>query len=108
MKHESLTLQITKLNCGSCVARAEKAVRDVEGVSEVAVNLASETATVVFDSPATLATITDALETAGYPAAEEQITFDIELRLHTAAFLARHGVAELAFRVGVSSGVRFF
>ena len=78
MKHESLTLQITKLNCGSCVARAEKAVRDVEGVSEVAVNLASETATVVFDSPATLATITDALEMAGYPAAEEQITFDIE------------------------------
>ena len=30
------------------------------------------------------------------------------LRLYTAAFLARHGVAELAFRVGVSSGVRFF
>lgn len=74
----SLTLQITKLSCGSCVARAEKALRDVAGVSDVAVNLASETATVTFASPATPAALTDALAAAGYPAAVDQITLDIE------------------------------
>ncbi|MFO8125580.1 heavy metal translocating P-type ATPase, partial [Yoonia sp.] len=78
MKKTSLTLQITKLSCGSCVARAEKALRDVEGVSDVAVNLASETATVTFASPATPAALIDALAAAGYPAAVDQITLDIE------------------------------
>ena len=77
MKHSSLTLQITKLSCGSCVARAENALRTVAGVTDVAVNLASETATVSFDSPATPTTIKEALSAAGYPAVEDQITLDI-------------------------------
>lgn len=78
MTQTSLTLQITKLSCGSCVARAEKALKSVDGVVDVAVNLASETATVVFESPATSAQIVDALSTAGYPAAIDQIMLDIE------------------------------
>ncbi len=77
MTHSSLTLQISKLSCGSCVARAEKALRAVDGVDDVAVNLASETAAISFDSPATSATITQALSEAGYPAVEDQVTLDI-------------------------------
>ena len=78
MTDQSLTLQISKLSCGSCVARAEKALSHVAGVSSAAVNLASETAAVTFDNPATPSRITDALEDAGYPAAVTQITFDVE------------------------------
>ncbi len=78
MKQTFLTLQITKLSCGSCVARAEKALQSVDGVTEASVNLASETATVTLESPATPAMIADALEAAGYPAAVDQVTLDIE------------------------------
>ena len=78
MTQTSLTLQITKLSCGSCVARAEKALKSVDGVADVAVNLASETATVVFENPATPAQFVDALSAAGYPAATDQIMLDIE------------------------------
>lgn len=78
MTETSLTLQITKLSCGSCVARAEKALCDVDGVQDVAVNLASETAKVTFGYPATPTLITDALMSAGYPAATDQIVFNIE------------------------------
>ncbi|WP_400083579.1 heavy metal translocating P-type ATPase [Yoonia sp. R78084] len=77
MTKSSLTLQISKLSCGSCVARAENALRAVDGVNEVAVNLASESAVVGFDAPATPASITEALATAGYPAIAEQVTLDI-------------------------------
>lgn len=78
MKKTSLTLQITKLSCGSCVARAEKALQDVDGVTDATVNLAAESATVSFHSPASPAAITQALAAAGYPAAIDQITLDIE------------------------------
>ena len=78
MTQTSLTFQITKLSCGSCVARAEKALQSVDGVADVAVNLASETATVVYENPAAPAQIVDALSVAGYPAAIDQIMLDIE------------------------------
>lgn len=77
MTQSSLTLQISKLSCGSCVARAENALRAVDGVGEVAVNLASESALVGFDAPATPATMTKALAAAGYPAVVDQVTLDI-------------------------------
>ena len=77
MTHSSLTLKVSKLSCGSCVGRAEKALRAVDGVDDVAVNLASETAVVGFDAPATPATISGALSAAGYPAVVDQVTLDI-------------------------------
>ena len=78
MTQTSLTLQITKLSCGSCVARAGKALQSVDGVADVAVNLAPETATVVFENPAAPAQFVNALSAAGYPAAIDQIMLDIE------------------------------
>jgi Cu+-exporting ATPase len=77
MNTEMIKLQLTGLSCGSCVGRAEAALRAVAGVSNVAVNLASETATVDFTSPATQADITTALKNAGYPAQTETIVLEV-------------------------------
>ncbi len=77
MSKTSFTLQLTQLSCGSCVARAEKVLRDVAGVTEASVNLATEAARVTFDAPATPAKITVALAQAGYPAQADHITLDI-------------------------------
>ncbi len=60
---------ISGLSCASCVSRVDKALRGIEGVTEVRVNLADETATVHY-----LPTLTDtralsqASTDAGYPA----------------------------------------
>ena len=67
----TLTFPVDGLHCGSCVGRAEKALQSVEGVGDVNVNLAAETATVTLDRPDATAAITSALEAAGYPARTE-------------------------------------
>src|SRR5512140_492034 len=46
---ETLTLPVEGMTCAMCVARVEKALKKVEGVSAAAVNLATEKATVEFD-----------------------------------------------------------
>ncbi len=48
----SVSLMIEGMSCASCVARIEKAIRAVPGVSDVAVNLATERAEVHFSGPA--------------------------------------------------------
>ncbi|MGL1747225.1 heavy-metal-associated domain-containing protein, partial [Vibrio parahaemolyticus] len=47
----TLSLPLNGLSCASCVARVERALRAVPGVSEARVNLASETAQVDGDAP---------------------------------------------------------
>ena len=74
---ETLKMQLSGLSCGSCVGRAEKAIRSVAGVSDVAVNLASESATVSFSRPANTAQISQALSTAGYPAEVAQTVLEV-------------------------------
>ena len=74
---ETLKMQLSGLSCGSCVGRAEKAIRSVAGVSDVAVNLASESATVSFSRPANTAQISQALSTAGYPAEVAQSVLEV-------------------------------
>jgi Cu+-exporting ATPase len=60
-------LQIGGMTCASCVARVERALRAVPGVADVAVNLATETATV--HAPAVeSAALRAAVEAAGYDA----------------------------------------
>ncbi|MDF1514198.1 MAG: heavy-metal-associated domain-containing protein [Anaerolineae bacterium] len=43
------TLKIEGMSCQMCVKHVTKALRDLKGVSEVAVNLESNTATVTYD-----------------------------------------------------------
>lgn len=62
-------LHIDKMNCGSCVGRVERALAAVNGVVEVSVNLASETATIGYLVGATNPNdIAKAATIAGYPA----------------------------------------
>jgi Cu+-exporting ATPase len=60
----SMSLLLTGLTCASCVARVERALRAVPGVTDARVNLASETAQV--DGESTPASLTAAVERAGY------------------------------------------
>jgi len=63
-----LVLDVIGMTCGSCVGRVDKAVRGVEGVRDVTVNLATATATVEPGSVG-LQAIIDAIRQAGYGAA---------------------------------------
>ncbi|MEK9970469.1 MAG: heavy metal-associated domain-containing protein, partial [Ferrovibrio sp.] len=45
----SLDLPITGMSCASCAGRVEKALQAVPGVASASVNLASESAHLVFD-----------------------------------------------------------
>ncbi|MDW8213867.1 MAG: heavy metal translocating P-type ATPase [Roseiflexaceae bacterium] len=64
---ERVDIPITGMTCASCAARVEKALRNVPGVIEASVNLASEHATVTF-TPAdvTWSDLVAAIENAGY------------------------------------------
>ncbi|TMV03387.1 heavy metal translocating P-type ATPase [Ruegeria sediminis] len=70
--------QVEGMSCASCVGRVERALGAVPGVNSASVNLASESAQVSFSAPATVAQLVDALGDAGYPAATDEITLDVE------------------------------
>jgi len=59
---------ITGMTCASCSARIEKVVGRLEGVSEAAVNLATEKLTVTYDGNLTVDDIIAAVEKAGFGA----------------------------------------
>jgi len=64
---EKISLPVEGMTCASCVARVEKSISKVEGVSDVVVNLATEKATFNIDtSIAQLDSIKEVVEEAGY------------------------------------------
>ncbi len=78
MYHSStLKMQIEGMNCASCVGRIEKALNSASGVSNVSVNLASESVQLNYDETLTPKDIADTLQQAGYPAVSESITFNV-------------------------------
>lgn len=62
----TLTFDVEGMTCASCVGRVEKALTRVEGVSTVAVNLATETATVTMSPGVTPDALSAAVTGAGY------------------------------------------
>lgn len=68
-RKSSVRLSIEKMSCASCAGRVDKALAAAAGVINVSVNLAADTATVVFlegvTSPSALAEVST---NAGYPA----------------------------------------
>ena len=48
------TLHISGMHCASCVGKVEAALANVDGIDQVAVKLAAETARISLDAPATL------------------------------------------------------
>lgn len=64
---ESLTLEVSGMSCGHCVARVDKALKSIPGVTVETVNIG--TASVSFDPAKTSATaIAESVVEAGYPA----------------------------------------
>jgi Cu+-exporting ATPase len=66
-KEKQITLPITGMTCANCVATIERNIKKVDGVSQAAVNLSSERATVEFNPD--LASIDDVIgriQRAGY------------------------------------------
>ena len=51
-RKETETLKVGGMHCASCVATVEKVLKGIEGVSDASVNLATETARVIYDPDA--------------------------------------------------------
>jgi Cu+-exporting ATPase len=67
---QQATLQVTGMTCASCVAHVERALRELPGVSQAIVNLATGTAKVEFDpSQVSLEQMAQAIREVGYEAA---------------------------------------
>jgi Cu+-exporting ATPase len=73
--NQSLSVGIQGMTCASCSARVEKVLKQLPGVTDATVNLATETATI---SGATdLATVQHAIEKAGFTVPTESCSLDI-------------------------------
>nr|MCU0333022.1 heavy metal translocating P-type ATPase [Ignavibacteriaceae bacterium] len=67
IKLEKISAPVDGMTCASCVARVEKSISKIEGIKNVAVNLATEKATFEIDSSiASLNQVEKAIEDAGY------------------------------------------
>ncbi len=71
------TLSIDGMSCASCVGRVDKTLAALEGVHDVSVNLATETAHLTVDDPSQLIQAAEALEALGYPARHDSVTLNI-------------------------------
>ena len=78
-----ITLQLGGMSCAGCVGRVERALAGVDGVQQVAVNLAAQTARMDVQDNSQLLAVEQALQQAGYPA--EQQTRQIQLNNLTCA-----------------------
>ncbi len=70
VKLAELSLKVDGMTCASCSARVERALRQVPGVAEASVNLATEKASVTLAGEVSAHTLVAALQRAGYEATE--------------------------------------
>lgn len=85
---QTLRLPLTGLSCASCVKRAETALAGAEGVTQASVNLATETATATIENLDALPAALNALDRAGYPAAQETVRLSVD-GMHCASCVGR-------------------
>lgn len=73
-----ITFRVDGMTCASCVGHVGNALKEVPGVSDAQVNLATEAATVEFDpNRASPADLMNAVDSAGYTAVPETVTLNI-------------------------------
>jgi len=65
------TISVKGMSCQHCVASVTKALNEIEGISNVAVDLAKGTATFNEKNPVALATIKKAIAAIGFEVTEE-------------------------------------
>ena len=75
--NQSVLLSIEGMSCASCVGRVDRALSGLEGIGDVSVNLANETARMTVDGPERLAEAADTLDKLGYPARRASVTLNI-------------------------------
>ena len=68
MKTVEYNFFVEDMSCASCVSRVEKALKKIDGVIDVSVNLATEKATVNANANVELETLMSAVDKAGYHA----------------------------------------
>ena len=74
----ALSLPVHGMSCASCVGRVEKAVRQVPGVAEVSVNLATERIHIQPAGPLDTAAVVQAIEKAGYEVPSQTVELAVE------------------------------
>ncbi|NLC36236.1 MAG: copper-translocating P-type ATPase [Alcaligenaceae bacterium] len=74
----SISLPVEGMTCASCVGRVEAALRKVEGVEEVSVNLATERADLQVAPGTRRQSLIDAIEKTGFDVPASTIELDIE------------------------------
>ena len=77
-QNSQVSLGIDGMSCASCVGRVDRTLSSMGGVSDVAVNLASESARLTVDDPARLPEVAETLDKLGYPARTTRVTLNIE------------------------------
>lgn len=75
---QSISLPIAGLSCASCVKRAETAIGAVEGVSNVAVNLATERASFSPAKPEQVKQVIDAIQKAGFKVPRQTVQLEVD------------------------------
>lgn len=74
----NLTLPVTGMTCASCISHVEKALKELPGVSNVIVNLATNKASLSYDpSKIKLLEMKKAIEDTGYGVLLSEITLDV-------------------------------
>ncbi|QNG20643.1 heavy-metal-associated domain-containing protein [Rhodococcus triatomae] len=66
----AITVTVTGMTCGHCVASVREEVGEIDGVTSVDVDLASGRVTVEADRPIDRSTLAAAVDEAGYQLAE--------------------------------------
>ncbi len=74
----SLTLPVEGMTCASCVGRVERALKEVPGVTDAVVNLATERATVTASTSVDPAKIVAAIERSGYSVPAGMVDLSVE------------------------------
>ncbi len=78
MTEQNVSIPVRGMTCASCVAHVEHALRGVDGVEDVAVNLATERATLRFDPQAVrMADLVRAVQETGYEVPTETVILPI-------------------------------
>lgn len=77
-KFVTFRIPIRGMTCASCANRIENAVRKVQGVHAVTVNLATELATVELENSSVLSAVLDAVNRAGYEVPSEEASLKVK------------------------------
>ncbi len=99
--------EIEGMTCASCVAHVEKSLKNLEGVTQVSVNLMTNTASVSMDDAVTDNAIFEAVSSGGYVAKKKQDLKKLELDIEgmtcaSCSASIEHGLKEVAGIDGIN------